>query len=110
MNFVFRKDEFCFISAAIRKWKFSPLNLLASNHVTNTELLCVSSLTQMPPNRFIITLISLTIIVAHITIFFNFLEDFIDIFHNRSTRTKCIFDIKISISKSTKAIHCCLSS
>jgi len=35
--------------------------------------------------------------------FLSFFEDFFDIFHNR---TKCIFDIKISISKS---ICCCLS-
>jgi len=25
--------QFCFVSAAICKWKFGPLNFLASNHV-----------------------------------------------------------------------------
>jgi len=37
--------------------------------------------------------------VVHMMIFFNFLEDLIDIFHIRPIKTKCIFDIKISISK-----------
>jgi len=77
----------------------------------NIELLCVSSFAQMPQNGFMINFWLLSyVIAAHMTIFFYFLEDFITIFHNRPTKTKYIFDIKISISKSAKPICYCLSS
>jgi len=40
--------QFCFVSAAIHKWKFSPLNFSTPNHVyPNIELLCVSSLMSL---------------------------------------------------------------
>jgi len=66
---------------------------------TNIELLCVFSFTQMSQKFYDQCLAPSYIMVVHMMIFFNFLEDLIDIFHIRPIKTKCIFDIKISISK-----------
>jgi len=45
------KVQFCFVSAAIYKSKFGPLNFLTSNHVTLKWLLCVSSLNANAPKK-----------------------------------------------------------
>jgi len=101
--------QFCFSSdSQIEIWS---IKFFSINHVTpkRRASLCIQ-LYANASKQFYDQYFLSYVIAAHMTIFFNFLEDFINIFHNRPTRTKYIFDIKISISKSAKPIYCCLSN